>query len=105
MLPQKKNSFYSKKSQCWLLKLNNKWWYVRLVNPYSAALLMPNNTYAVGACNNITQTIYISNVLHEQEIKHVLCHELIHAITFSYNIPFSLEEEETIAEMIAERRR
>ena len=33
--------------------------------------------------------------------KKVLCHEIVHAAMFSYNIDLSLEQEELVADLIA----
>ena len=34
-------------------------------------------------------------------LKKVLCHEIVHAAMFSYNIDLSLEQEELVADLIA----
>ena len=34
-------------------------------------------------------------------IKKVLCHEVVHAAMFSYNVEISLEEEELLADLFA----
>ena len=55
-----------------------------------------------GVCNNYTKTIYLANNLTKYQLKKVLCHELVHAAMFSYDIQISnLEEEELIANVIA----
>lgn len=55
-----------------------------------------------GVCDNYTKTIYLANNLKGYKLKKVLCHELVHAAMFSYDIQISnLEEEELLANVIA----
>lgn len=84
-----------------MFSINNEWWQVILVAPDDITLLMPNGDYALGACNDPTKTIYISNVLHGKEFEKVLCHELVHAAMFAYDITLDYYEEEMLAEIIA----
>ena len=69
--------------------------------PYDGSLLMPNGEYALGACNDSTKTIYISNELHGEAFEQVLCHELVHASMFAYDVRLEHDEEELIAEIVA----
>lgn len=62
---------------------------------------MPNGDFAIGACNDSTKTIYINNELYGEEFEMVLCHELVHAAMFAYDITLGYDEEELIAEIIA----
>jgi hypothetical protein len=71
------------------------------VFPYDIALLMPNGDYAIGACNDSTKTIYINNELYGEDFEKVLCHELVHAAMFAYDVTLGYDEEELIAEIIA----
>ena len=84
-----------------MFTINNETWMIVLVMPYDEALLMPNGNYALGACNDLTKTIYISNELHGEIFEQVLCHELVHASMFAYNIMLEHNEEELIAEIIS----
>lgn len=81
--------------------INGEKWWVVLVRPYDVALKMPNGDYAIGACNDSTKTIYISNALYGEKFEKVLCHELVHAAMFAYDVTLGYEEEELIAEIIA----
>ena len=81
--------------------INGERWWVVLVEPNDIALLMPNDDFAIGACNDATKTIYISRLLHGAEFEKVLCHELVHAAMFAYDVILDLEEEELLAEIIA----
>jgi uncharacterized protein YjaZ len=60
-----------------------------------------DGTYTLGACNDLTKTIYISDELNDAYIKKVLAHELTHAAMFSYNIYLNYEQEEIVADLIA----
>lgn len=84
-----------------MFSINNEWWWVILVAPNDITLLMPNGNYALGACNDPTKTISISNILHGEEFEKVLCHELVHAAMFAYDVLLEENEEELIAEIIA----
>ena len=80
-----------------MFSINGETWSVVLVMPYDVALYMPNGNYALGACNDATKTIYISNELHGEEFEMVLCHELVHAAMFAYDVELGYSEEELLA--------
>ena len=84
-----------------MFMINGERWWIVLVMPYDVALLMPDGDYAIGACNDATKTIYISNELHGEEFEKVLCHELVHAAMFAYDVLLEYDEEELLAEIIA----
>lgn len=52
-------------------------------------------------CDRDTKTIYLAQNLEGSMLKKVICHELVHAAMFSYNVYLSLEQEEVIADIIA----
>lgn len=84
-----------------MFTINGERWQVVLVMPYDVALLMPNGEFAIGACNDSIKTIYISNELHGDIFEQVLCHELVHAAMFAYDIILEYDEEEMLAEIIS----
>ena len=84
-----------------MFTINGEQWWIVLVRPRDVALLMPNGKYALGACSDATKTIYISNELHGEVFEQVLCHELVHASMFAYNIRLEHDEEELLAEIIS----
>jgi uncharacterized protein YjaZ len=45
--------------------------------------------------------IYINEELSDRMIKKVLCHEVMHAAMFSYNVELSIEQEELLADLVA----
>ena len=82
--------------------INGVRWWVRLVSPAHPMLLTPWKTHALGVCDKITQTICVDKTLSPHLLKEVLCHELVHAFMFSYAIDLSYNEEEMVAELMAE---
>lgn len=82
--------------------INGVRWRVRLVSPAHPLLLTPWKTHALGVCDKITQTICIDKTLSPQQLKEVLCHELVHAFMFSYEVDLSYNEEELVAEIMTE---
>lgn len=84
-----------------MFTINGEEWWVVLVPPNDLALIMPNGEFAIGACNDSTKTIYINNLLYGEDFEKVLCHELVHAAMFAYDVILDINEEELIAEIIA----
>jgi hypothetical protein len=76
--------------------INGIKWKVEFTNSHNPIL---NNH--LGMCDNETKTIYLANDLERYMLKKVLCHEIVHAAMFSYNISLSYEQEEIIADLIA----
>lgn len=84
-----------------MFTINGERWFIALVAPDDMALMVRSNEFALGACYDNIKTIYISNQLHGDLFEKVLCHELVHAAMFAYDVILDLEEEELIAEIIA----
>lgn len=83
-----------------MIRINGELWRVRLVSPQHP-ILYRNGNPAIGCCDDITKTIYISNLLSQSQLKKVLCHEIVHAAMYSYNVDMSDYVEEIVADMIA----
>jgi len=81
--------------------INNVYWKVALVSPDFPLLQRISGEYSIGACDNLTRTIYINKTLNDSLFKKVLCHEITHAAMFSYNVSLTLEQEEVIADIIS----
>lgn len=81
--------------------INGVRWWVRLVSPAHPMLITPWKTHALGVCDKITQNIYIDKTLSPQQLKEVLCHELVHAFMFSYVVNLSYDEEEMVADLMS----
>lgn len=81
--------------------INGEQWRVLFVEPRHPALLKPNGNFAIGACDDFSKTIFLNYNLSGQELKRVLCHEITHAIMFSFDIKMPLQQEELFAELMA----
>lgn len=84
-----------------MFAINGEWWKVLLVSPNHPMLYRDNGELTIGACDDSTKTIYINNMLNEQLMWKVLCHEVAHAAMFSYNILLTIDQEELLADLIA----
>ena len=84
-----------------MFTINGERWSILLVEPYDISLTMPNGRQAIGACNDSTKTIYINKDMQGSELEKVLCHELVHAAMFAYDVLLGHDEEELIAEIIS----
>ena len=82
--------------------INGVRWRVRLVSPAQPMLLTPHKTHALGVCDKVTQTICIDETLSPQQLKEVLCHEIVHAFMFSYAVDLTYDEEEMVAELMTD---
>ena len=60
-----------------------------------------SNSFALGSCDDLTKTIYISEKVPMNMLRKVLCHEVTHAAMFSYHVNLELSQEELIADLIA----
>ena len=83
-----------------MIKINGELWRVRIVPPQHPALYRNGNP-ALGCCDDIVKTIFISNILTQREMKKVLCHEMVHAAMYSYDVPITDYIEEIVADLIA----
>lgn len=72
--------------------INNVYWKLAFVAPNFPLLRRLNGEYTVGACDNLTRTIYLNENLQGDFLKKVLCHEIVHAAMFSYNVDLSIEQ-------------
>ena len=81
--------------------INGKVWRVQMVRSDYPLLRQPNGRFAVGVCDYNYKIICISNRLKGKDFKTTLCHEIVHAAMFSYDIDIGDDEEEFIAEFIA----
>ena len=84
-----------------MFAINGEYWRILFVSPNYVALLKPNGDFAIGACDDFSKTIYLSNDLSGEYLKKVLCHEITHAVMFSFNIEMPLPQEELFAELTA----
>jgi Zn-dependent peptidase ImmA (M78 family) len=81
--------------------INREIWYVKIVRPDYPLLKMPDGSFALGVCDDNYKVICINNQIHGRKFKEVLCHEIVHASMFSYNIYLDYDTEEFIANLIS----
>lgn len=84
-----------------MFTINNETWLVKFTHPYNSIFIMDNGKYTIGVCDDDTKTIHISSKLRGKKLKQVLCHEIVHAAMFSYNVILNYEQEELMANIIA----
>ena len=84
-----------------MILINDVYWKLAFVPPDFPLLQRMNGEYTIGACDNLTRTIYINELLSGDLLKKVLCHQITHAAMFSYNVDLSIEQEELIADLIS----
>ena len=84
-----------------MFNINNIYWKLAFVAPDFPLLQRKNGEFTIGACDNLTRTIYISNILQGNLLKKVLCHQITHAAMFSYNVDLSIEQQELVADLIS----
>lgn len=80
---------------------NGKTWNLAFVEPYSHMLMRSDGSKTVGVTDNNTKTVYLSNLLRGKFLDKVLCHELVHVASFSYNCSIDIETEEIIADFMS----
>lgn len=81
--------------------INGIYWKLAIVPANFPLLQRYDGSYAIGACDNLTRTIYIDDELSGQLFKKVLCHEITHAAMFSYGVSLSLQQEQLVADLIS----
>lgn len=81
--------------------INGEEWRVKFVSPFHPAMFRTDRSQTIGSCDDETKTIYINIELDNSMLKKVLCHEVVHAAMFSYNVSISLAEEELLADLFA----
>lgn len=84
-----------------MFQINGQTWFIKIIDPNNEVFVMDNGMHTIGVCNNNTKTIFLSNQLRGNLLKKVLCHELVHAAMFSYQVELDLEQEELVANLIA----
>lgn len=84
-----------------MFNINGIDWAIVQTSPNHPKLARSDGSFTIGACDNNTKTIYLSENLSGALLKKVLCHEITHAAMFSYNVMLSIEQEELLANLIA----
>ena len=84
-----------------MFTINGEKWLVKFEQPSAEIFITEDGFRTVGVCDDATKTIHLANSLRGKFLKKVLCHELVHAAMFSYNIKLEYEQEELLANLIA----
>ena len=84
-----------------MFECNGKVWDLVFVEPHSAYLNRSDGSKTVGVTDNNTKTVYLSNLLYGKFLDKVLCHELVHVASFSYDCSIDIETEEIIADFMS----
>ena len=84
-----------------MFKINKVDWKIKLVSSNHPKLRRSDGSVALGACDDTTKTIYMSDKIPKYKLKKVLCHEITHAAMFSYNVNMNIDQEELVADLIA----
>ena len=81
--------------------INNQEWKIEFTNPFNEVFRQEDGNYTIGMCDNNKKIIYLAEDLNGRLLKKVLCHEIVHAAMFSYNISLTYDQEELLADIIA----
>ena len=84
-----------------MISINGEDWRVLIVSSNHPAIQRPNGTSTLGCCDDTVKTIYIVEGLTDFYFKKVLCHELVHACMYSYNIDLNEYQEEVLADLVS----
>ena len=84
-----------------MFNINGIDWEIKFTSPNHPKLKRPNGSLALGACDDATKTIYISETVPMNKLRKVLCHEVTHAAMFSYQVILDPSQEELVADLIA----
>lgn len=84
-----------------MFTINGQEWYIKFVPPYDEIFRINNREFTIGVCDGEERIIYIANNLRGYLLKKVLCHEIVHAAMFSYDVWLNYEQEELLADLIA----
>ena len=82
--------------------INGIEWSLVFVPSFSEYLQRSDGSYTIGMTDSNTNTVYICNKLHGDKLRHVICHEITHAICFSYDIYMPIELEEKLCNFVAD---
>lgn len=81
--------------------INNYEWDLFFVKRSSPLLTRSDGTRTVGMCDGNKMHIYIAEGLDSDFTERILCHELTHAICFSWDIDMPIETEEWLCNFMS----
>lgn len=81
--------------------VNGEVWQVKQVPANHYMLRRPRSgVFALGVCDDLTRTIYISDKVQGRYLRKVLAHEVTHAAMFAYDVYLTEDQEELLASII-----
>lgn len=83
-----------------MITINGERWRVKIVSPSHPVLTYKTGIPAFGCCDDITKIIYLNQTLTTSQMKQVLCHEIVHAVMYSYDVDLEDDIEEIVADII-----
>lgn len=84
-----------------MININGEDWKIIITSSNHPALQRPDGSFTLGCCDDNVKKIYIVENLTDFYFKKVLCHELVHACMYSYNVNLNDYQEEVLADLIA----
>lgn len=84
-----------------MVNINGINWRILLVSSNHPSLFDDQDKKTLGCCDRDLKTIYIEEGLNDFYLKKVICHELVHACMYSYQVNLNLYQEEVFADLIA----
>ena len=84
-----------------MVNINGEDWKIVIVSSNHPALMRPNGSFTLGCCDDNVKKIFIVDGLTDYYFKKVLCHELVHACMYSYNVELNDYQEEVLADLIS----
>lgn len=84
-----------------MFNINGEEWRIIAVPPNDPHLRRTDGGYTIGVCDDTLKHIFVATGLSSIMLKKVLCHEIVHAAMFSYNVDLTLEQEELVADLVA----
>ena len=81
--------------------INGENWILQFVRPNSEKLRRSDGVYTLGVTDNNAKTVSIARGMSDYMTNKVLCHELVHCYSFSYDCHIDMQTEEIIADFMS----
>ena len=81
--------------------INDRIWRIVFVPSESSYLARSDGSFTIGCADNKMQSVFVSEDVDGILVDKVICHELVHVYSFSYNLYIPIETEEIIADFLA----
>lgn len=81
--------------------INGEKWILSFVKPNDVMLMRSDRTITLGVTDNNLKAVFINQNLKGRLLDKVLCHELVHVFSFSYDLHIPIETEEIVADFLA----